>query len=254
MSSGFTRDFLPEEQGTMAVVEECRRVTLELMKKAGITDPADVHFVQIKCPLLTSERIEDAKSRGHEVVTHETYESMGFNRGASALGVALALGEIPEGSVANETICNDWTLYSKVASTSAGVELLNCEIILMGNSVDFDSNYTIGHGVMMDAIDLSAVVDSLVNAGMAVDKIPTEEQQKKVVNVFAKAEASSNGYVRGRRTTMHTDSDINHTRHARAAVNGVIAAVVGDPMVYVSGGAEHQGPDGGGPVAAIIER
>ena len=27
-SSGFTRDFLPEEQGTMAVVEECRRVTL----------------------------------------------------------------------------------------------------------------------------------------------------------------------------------------------------------------------------------
>ena len=47
VSSGFTRDFLPEEQGTMAVVEECRRVTLELMAEAGIDDPADVHFVQI---------------------------------------------------------------------------------------------------------------------------------------------------------------------------------------------------------------
>ena len=45
--------------------------------------------------------------------------------------------------------------------------------------------------------------------------------------------------------------DINHT-HARAAVSAVIASIVGDPMVYVSGGAEHQGPSGGGPVAAIV--
>jgi len=51
---------------------------------------------------------------------------------------------------------------------------------------------------------------------------------------------------------MIDDSDINHTRHARAAVSAVIASIVGDPMVYVSGGAEHQGPSGGGPVAAIV--
>lgn len=253
-SSGFTRNFLPEEQGTMAVVEECKRVTLELMEQAGIKSPEDVHFVQIKCPLLTSERIADAQARGHSVVCHDTYESMGYNRGASALGVALALGEIPEGSVTNETICHDWSLYSKVASTSAGVELLNCEIILMGNSVDYDSDYAIGHSVMDDAIDLESVTEALENAGMPIDKLPTPEQQKKIVNVLAKAEADSTGYVRGRRNTMHTDSDINHTRHARAVVNGVIAAVVGDPMVYVSGGAEHQGPDGGGPLAVIIER
>ncbi|HLS53291.1 MAG TPA: ring-opening amidohydrolase, partial [Tissierellaceae bacterium] len=74
------------------------------------------------------------------------------------------------------------------------------------------------------------------------------------VNVFAKAEASPDGLVRDRRTTMLTDSDINHTRHARAVVNAVIASLVGDPMVYVSGGAEHQGPAGGGPVAVIIEK
>jgi hypothetical protein len=29
------------------------------------------------------------------------------------------------------------------------------------------------------------------------------------------------------------------------------ASVVGDPMLYVSGGAEHQGPAGGGLVAVI---
>lgn len=254
VSSGFTRDFLPEEQGTMAVVEECRRVTLELMEQAGIDDPADVHFVQIKCPLLTSERILEARSRGRDVVVHDTYESMGYNRGASALGVAIALGEIPADAVSQEKICKDYSLYSKVASTSAGVELLNCEIILMGNSSKSSSNYRIGHSVMADAIDFKAVIEAIESAGLQVDKYPTDEQAKEIVNVFAKAEADSTGYVRGRRNTMHTDSDINHTRHARAVVNGVIAAIVNDPMVYVSGGAEHQGPDGGGPVAVIIKR
>jgi cyanuric acid amidohydrolase len=50
---------------------------------------------------------------------------------------------------------------------------------------------------------------------------------------------------------MLNDSDITSTRHARAAVAAVIASIVGDPMVYVSGGSEHQGPPGGGPVAVI---
>jgi cyanuric acid amidohydrolase len=50
---------------------------------------------------------------------------------------------------------------------------------------------------------------------------------------------------------MRDDSDINATRHARALVGGVLAGAVGDTRLFVSGGAEHQGPDGGGPVAVI---
>jgi cyanuric acid amidohydrolase len=69
--------------------------------------------------------------------------------------------------------------------------------------------------------------------------------------VFAKGGIAANGEVRGRRTTPLTDSDIG-TRHLRAAVNAVIAAVVGDPMIYVSAGwSPHQGPLAGGPVAVI---
>ncbi len=51
---------------------------------------------------------------------------------------------------------------------------------------------------------------------------------------------------------MLDDSDINNTRHARSVVNAVVSSVVGDPMMYVSGGAEHQGPPGGGPIAAVV--
>lgn len=53
------------------------------------------------------------------------------------------------------------------------------------------------------------------------------------------------------RHTMLDDSDINPTRHARGAVGGLIASVAGSGAVYVSGGAEHQGPPGGGPIAVI---
>jgi hypothetical protein len=35
-------------------------------------------------------------------------------------------------------------------------------------------------------------------------------------------------------------------------LGGVLASVVGHTALYVSGGAEHQGPAGGGPVAAIV--
>ncbi|MTI47427.1 MAG: ring-opening amidohydrolase [Firmicutes bacterium] len=254
VSVGFTRDFLPEEIGTMTMVKEVERVVLELMDSAAIESKEDVHFVQIKCPLLTSDRILDAQARGKRVIVNDTYKSMGYSRGASALGVAVALNEIDEEKLKDESILKDWSLFSEVASTSAGVELLNCEIILMGNSNKSNSRFKIGHDVMKDSIDLEAVINSMKDAGLEFNSLPTEEDKRKIVNVLAKAEASPDGYVRNRRTTMLTDSDINHTRHARAVVNGVISAIVGDPMVYVSGGAEHQGPSGGGPIAVIVER
>ena len=70
----------------------------------------------------------------------------------------------------------------------------------------------------------------------------------------AKAEPSTTGFLRGHRHTMLDDSDISATRHARAFVAGALAGLVGHAEIVVSGGAEHQGPDGGGPVAVIIDR
>jgi cyanuric acid amidohydrolase len=32
-----------------------------------------------------------------------------------------------------------------------------------------------------------------------------------------------------------------------------LAGLIGHAEIFVSGGAEHQGPDGGGPVAAIVD-
>ena len=236
-----TAPFTADELGTMAQVRSVERGVREAMTAAGIASPADVHFVQIKCPLLTAEAITAAQARGARVATTSTYASMGYSRGASALGVAAALGEVGAADLDDAVICRRWDLYSRVASTSAGVELAHCEILVLGNAPGAAGDLVIGHDVMEDAIDAAAVRRALAAAG-----------EGELAGVFAKAEAEPSGRIRGRRHTMMDDSDINHTRHARAAVAAVIASIVGDPMVYVSGGAEHQGPSGGGPVAAIV--
>jgi cyanuric acid amidohydrolase len=234
---GLTRAFKPEEIGRAAQIEETAAAVSFAMKDAGIASSADVHFVQIKCPLLTKERIEEAARRGAKTATGDTYYSMAVSRGASALGVAKALGEIE--SAPESAICKDWSLYSSVASTSAGVELLRNEIVVLGNSAAWAGDLVIGHDVMKDAIDAEAARRVLAAIG------------GETVAVLAKAEAAPTGEIRGRRHTMLDDSDINATRHARALVGGVLAGVIGDTMLYVSGGAEHQGPAGGGPVAII---
>ena len=247
-----TQDFLPEEIGRVAQADATARATLAAMRDAGINDAADVHFVQVKCPLLTSAKVNDALARGALPVTRDSYESMGYSRGASALGVAVALGELQRAQVNDSAILSDWALYSSLASASAGIELECNVVIVLGEAVTSQSTLRIAHTVMTDAID-AASVRKLLNA---VSGLNSQDDStllaQRVVSLLAKAEASPDGRVRQSRHTMLNDSDIHSTRHARAVVGGVLASVIGHCELYVSGGAEHQGPAGGGPVAAII--
>jgi len=243
-------DICPRELGRTAQVHAVAQATREAMTRAGLDDPDDVHFVQIKCPLLTDGKIQQARAAGVSLVTEDTYLSMAYSRAASALGVAMALGEVAPEAVADSDICQTWDLYSAVASTSAGAEVDACEVLVLGNGRAAAGPLQISHAVMRDAIDASAVMQAL--AGCGIEPGASGSGLDRVVQVFAKADPV--GTVRGRRTTMLNDSDIHATRHARAAVGGLVAGMVGDPMIYVSGGAEHQGPPGGGPVAVVALR
>jgi cyanuric acid amidohydrolase len=248
MGVGFTRDFAPAEIGRSAQIELTAEAVRAAMAKASIADARDVHYVQVKCPLLTAERIA-----GAAVVTHDTYESMGYSRGASALGVGLALGEIPA-CPPDASVCADWALHSGVASTSAGIELLRNEVMVLGNSPSWTGDLAIAHRVMTDGIDAPALWGALADLGIEGRHQLDETARARLVAVLAKAEPPRTGNIRGRRHIMWDDSDINATRHARALVGGVLAGIVGDTRLFVSGGAEHQGPDGGGPVAAIARQ
>jgi cyanuric acid amidohydrolase len=184
---------------------------------------------------------------------------MGYSRGASALGVALALGEVAREALNDDAVCRRLDLWSGRASTSAGIELMHNEIIVLGNSDSWASDAIIAHRVMQDAIDLPAVVGALADVGLAPGgQLPggqlNEAGREALLALLAKADPGSTGRIRGARHIMLDDSDINATRHARALVGGVLAGLIGRTDLFVSGGAEHQGPDGGGPVAAIARR
>jgi cyanuric acid amidohydrolase len=242
-----TRDFAPEEVGTMAQVREVAVAVRSAQAAAGIAEAADVHYVQVKGPLLTPALVADADRRGVALVTRDPNGSKPFARGATALGVALGLGEVAEAALSDAVIARRMELFSSVANTSAGGELRNCEILLFGNSPAAGGDLRIGHAVLHDVIDSAGVRAALHNAGL-----PAGEDTSGVVALFAKAEAPPTGLVRGRRTTMLSDADINYERHARAALGAVIASVTGDPAVFVSGGTEHQCATGEAPIAAIV--
>jgi cyanuric acid amidohydrolase len=245
-----TRDFLPQEIGRKPQIEATADAVKTAMRDAGISSAADVHWVQVKCPLLTADRVREARRAGHEPATESAYKSMAYSRGASALGVAVALGEITA-PIADEAVLLDWSLFSCVASASAGIELKNNIVVVLGNSNAASGDSVIAHAVMQDAIDASAVMTAVQNAG-GEGVLTATAGASRIVNVLAKADPSPDGMLRGWRHIMLDDTDISATRHARAAVGGVIAGITGCPAVFVSGGAEHQGPPGGGPVAVIF--
>lgn len=241
----------PEEIGRPAMVEKVAAAVKAAMRDAGIGDPRDVHYVQTKTPLLTIDSVRDAESRGKHVAC-EVHDSMGVSNGTTALGIAVALDEIPMPRA--EQICKDLDLYSSVASCSSGVELTQAQIVLLGNKPGAGGRFRIGHAVMRDALDIDGIYDAIRNAGIELPERPRAEDFKgRVVNCFMKCEADRTGTLRGRRQIMLDDSDVHHHRHAKAAVGAVAAVAIGDPAVFVSVDAMHQGPQGGGPVIAIVD-
>jgi cyanuric acid amidohydrolase len=247
-----SEQLLPEEIGRTPMIEKVADAVKVAMEKAGITDPADVHYVQTKTPLLTITTIRDAKSRGNTVWTEHTHESMDLSNGCTALGVAVALGEIEMPTDAD--VMKDRSIYSAVASCSSGVELDQAQVVVVGNAPGVGGRYRIGHSVMEDALDSDGIWEAIRSAGLDLPERPrTSDLDGRLVNVFLKCEVSQDGQVRGRRNAMLDDSDVHWHRQIKACVGGVTAAVTGDPAAFVSVSAAHQGPDGGGPVAAIVD-
>ena len=243
---------LPEEIGRQAMITKVAAGVRAAMANAGITDPADVHYVQTKTPLLTIHTIRDAKARGQRVWTENTHESMDLSNGTTALGIAVALGELD--LPADSDVLHNLDLYSSVSSCSSGVELDQAQIVVVGNVRGIGGRYRIGHSVMKDALDADGIWAAIADAGLQLpDRPRPSDLDGRLVNVFLKCEASRDGRVRGRRNAMLDDSDVHWHRQIKACVGGVTAAVTGDPAVFVSVSAAHQGPDGGGPVAAIVD-
>ena len=244
-----TRELKPEEIGTPVQSALVAAAVGKAKKDASIRNAVDVHFVFVKGPLLTAERVLEAASRGKSVVTSNAEASLVQSNGASALGVAFALKDVSS-KITQDLICRDASLYTTRSGASAGIELMHCEILLLGNSPLSQSQFVAGHHELSDLIDAEGVRRALASVG-AGNRSDGGSGQSEVICVFGKGHIPANGRLRGWRTTLLTNSDLG-PRPARAVLGSVIASVIGDPAVYVSAGIGfHEGPPGGGSIAVI---
>ena len=246
----------PEEVGRMGMIRKVASAVRAAMADAGVTDPTDVHMVLVKVPGLTVASIKDAESRGHTVVTHDpTFGPMGagcYGNDGAALGVALALGEVPEAALSDDVVRKNWDLYSSVAMTSSGGEKRHGEVLLFANSSGSRSRLRIGHATTKDYIDAEGVRNALRSAGLEFKELPSEKDLSRLVHVFAKSVTPGSDVIRGQKITLLDDH--NAYQIGKAVGGMLVASVTGRTTNYVSGGERnsHQGPPGGNIIAAVV--
>lgn len=243
---------VPEQDiGRWAHVRSVADAVRAAMDDALIEHPGDVAFVQVKCPCVTSARAEAAAAEGHSVLTADANRSMAYARAAGAFGVALALGQIEDDAQQEARLLADFSRFCSQASISSGVEVSVNEVVVLGHSRHWHGPLRVACEPMQDALDLGAVMTALGRLGLKPAPQLSPAESARVAGVLVKCEPDRRGHIRGVRHTMLDDIDINAQRHVRGALGGVVASVIGHGQIFVSGGAEHQGPDGGGLIAVI---
>jgi cyanuric acid amidohydrolase len=249
-------DIAPEEVGRMPQIRKVATAVNAAMHDAGLADAADVHAVLVKAPSLTEASIADAQRRGTDTVTHDL--SVGaegaicYSNDASALGVALALGEVPPDALGDDVVRRDWTLYSDVAMTSSGGEKTHAEVVVLGNRHGAGGELRIGHSPMRDILDVGAVQRALNDAGLPGTGPISDDRRNRIAYLMTKMVIPGSSRLGGRRITLLDDPVGYHV--AKAMGGYLLAAQTGCTTVFVSGGERnsHQGPPDGNPLAAIV--
>lgn len=253
MGRAFSPPMVATVVGRWAQVRAVAQAVRAAMADALIDDPADVRFVQVKGPCVTAARAAAAQATGQSVASADPNRSMALSRAAGAFGVALALGEIDDNPALEAALLSRFDLWCGRASVSSGVEVQANEVVLLGHSRHWRGPLRMACEPMSDALDLPAVTRALAQLGLPANPQLSPADSRRVAAALVKCEPDRRGRVRGARHTMLDDTDINAQRHVRGAVGGLVAGALGDGRVFVSGGAEHQGPDGGGLIAVIAE-
>lgn len=250
-----TRTLKPEEYGTLTQVDLAAAAVKEAMKDAGIDRPEDIECIEVKCPAMTPARIQDAQRRGAGVVSTNPVAASSMAKGACALGVGVATGEIDRGKITERSINADKSLYTNVGSVSAGSEQVATRVLVIGNREGAPGRFVAAHGVMADQLDVQGAREAFAAAGLALDEgVVAEADRKRIAAVFVNAGADSVAAVRGRRHPLHSDFLAPYAGYqAKAVCHAIVSSIVGDTLHLASAGSEHQGLPGANLVCVIAE-
>jgi cyanuric acid amidohydrolase len=225
-------------------IATAQQVVSDAINDAGIGHE-DVALVLAKTPLLTREMAVDLPAPQKELAN-----SSPAARAATALGIGVAFGEIKPAQAVAESILRRHDLHTRRAMIFSGTETDRLEIIVLGNRPGEPPS--IRSGLISDLIDIEGM--ARIAAGTtqgAIEHVRKLAASGRVAAAFLKASVAPDGRLRGNRTTVFS-SDLDPDKHMRAAASGVLGALLGDNRYFVSGGAEHQAPPGGGVFAIIL--
>src|SRR4029079_12258531 len=133
-------------------------------------------------------RIAVVEARGGTVATRDTLHSMALSRGAAALGVAMALGEVAHEAV-ERAIGDTAGPWCSRAGCSAGSELLGHEVVVFGMSSAWVDPLAVEHAVMGDALAIAPVRAAMARLGLEGTTQLDEAARARLVALLAKAEA-----------------------------------------------------------------
>ncbi|WP_427885423.1 ring-opening amidohydrolase [Kribbella sp. GL6] len=248
-----TAQMRPEWTGTSRVIEETAAAVRAAAAEAGI-EPELAEYVIGKAYHVPQEVLAAARADGLAIPAYDDYALFRRTSGSAALGIGTAVEGLPVLDGDEVGVRMDvWTGRASVSANewegAAGGP--DTQLILLGNRAGAGGRLRVGHAVVADMLDVDALPRALRRAGLDVGTGPlTPEQRARVIAVYVKIGPPPNGLLRGRRLVVENPA---YGTEVKAAVAGMFAGWLQDNLIWISGSATHQGPVGGGTLAAVID-
>ena len=244
----------PEWMATTRIVQANVAAIEAAAADAGIA-PRAIEYVVGKAYYPSQADLAAARAAGHAIPEFE--DKALFRKASGAAGLAVAVAADGLAMPKAEEIGSEFSLWSGKVAVSAnewepvGGSGPQTQLMAFGNRPGAGGRLRIGHSAMNDALDVEALTRALRRAGLDVGPGPlSPEHRKRVVAVYVKFSMPTGGLLRGRRQIVENPQ---YGNQVKAALGGMFSSVLQDNLVWISASATHQGPAGGGTVAAIVD-
>lgn len=232
VSGSDRQPFAKAKTGTQAHANFTADMVRRAATQAGLDRASSSAFVMVKSPAQPGSSLAAIKARA-----------------AVAAGVGLATGRLSALPTAFDEPFDGPDNVFVVARSDETEQ----HVVVLGNAAGSSSRQSIASGALADPLDAMGVAHVAAALGFAAAPQLSAAEVRRVVGVIVKGDPPA-GTIRGFAHTMEMDPTLPSHRQGRAAYAAMIAAIIGMPAIFVSGGADGHGPAQGGLVAIVAEK
>ena len=215
-----------------SIVEVVRRAIAD----AGVT-AADVVHVLINTPAPVHG---NAALRGRRA------------RAMASLAAGVAIGDLAAGDIDDDAVLTDTALHTMRTQSFSGPTVKQVEVIVLGNKAGAGGSLLACSAIADEAADVRQMKRMLMDVGLTLDATGELRDPTRVKAMIYKSGVRTDGRVHGHATQVY-NGQIPPEKHVRAAQSGMLAALLGTPLVFNTFDPVHQCPEGGAVACAIVD-